>query len=53
MFFSARLFTDPVLKELDENIIKPTFKFPETQDEIDSLENEELENLNETDETSF
>jgi hypothetical protein len=52
-FFSARLFTDPVLKELDENIIKPTFKFPETQDEIDSLENEELENLNETDETSF
>ena len=45
-FFSARLFTDAVLKELDEKIIKPTFKFPETQDGIDILENYELENLN-------
>lgn len=51
-FFSSRLFTDAVLKELDENIIKPTFKFPETSDEINSLENDELENLND-DEDSF
>jgi RecA/RadA recombinase len=45
-FFSARLFTEDVLKELDEKIIKPTFKFPDTVDELDSLENDELENLN-------
>lgn len=51
-FFSARLFTESVLKELDEKIIKPTFKFPETSDEINSLENDELENLN-ADEDSF
>jgi hypothetical protein len=50
-FFSARLFTDEVLKELDERIIKPTFKFPDTQAEIDSLENDELENLNDNDST--
>lgn len=46
-FFSARLFTDDVLRELDERIIKPTFKFPETQDGIDNLENDELEDLTE------
>lgn len=45
-FFSARLFTDAVLKELDEKVIKPTFKFPETQDGIDALENDELEDFN-------
>ena len=45
-FFSSRIFTIDVLKELDEKIIKPTFKFPDTQAEIDSLENDELENLN-------
>lgn len=44
-FFSARLFTEDVLKELDEKVIKPTFKFPETQDGIDSLESGELEDL--------
>jgi recombination protein RecA len=44
-FFSARLFTNDVLKELDEKIIKPTFKFPETQDGIDDLENNELGDL--------
>lgn len=44
-FFSARLFTNDVLKELDEKVIKPTFKFPETQDGIDNLENDELEDL--------
>lgn len=44
-FFSSRLFTDTVLKELDEKVIKPTFKFPETQDGIDALENDELEDF--------
>jgi len=51
-FFSAKLFTDTVLRDLDENIIKPTFKFPETQDGIDELENDELENLKD-DETAL
>jgi recombination protein RecA len=46
-FFSARLFTHEVLTELDEKIIKPTFKFPETQDGIDNLENDELGDLTE------
>jgi recombination protein RecA len=46
-FFSSRLFTADVLKELDERVIKPTFKFPETQDGIDNLENDELEDLTE------
>jgi RecA/RadA recombinase len=45
-FFSSRLFTSEVLAELDEKIIKPTFKFPETQDGIDALENDELEDFN-------
>jgi RecA/RadA recombinase len=45
-FFSPRLFTDTVLKELDEKVIKPTFKFPETQDGINALENDELEDFN-------
>jgi RecA/RadA recombinase len=50
-FFSARLFTESVLQELDEKVIKPTFKFPETTDEISSLENDELENLNDDEDT--
>jgi hypothetical protein len=45
-FFTSRLFTDTVLHELDEKVIKPTFKFPETQDGIIDLETEELEDLN-------
>ena len=45
-FFTSRLFTQEVLKELDEKVIKPTFKFPETQDEINLLESDELGNLN-------
>lgn len=45
-FFTSRLFTQDVLKELDEKVIKPTFKFPETQDEINLLESDELGNLN-------
>ena len=44
-FFSARLFTHEVLTQLDEKIIKPTFKFPETQDGIDTMETDELEDL--------
>jgi RecA/RadA recombinase len=50
-FFSARLFTESVLQELDEKVIKPTFKFPETTDEISSLENDELKNLNDDEDT--
>jgi recombination protein RecA len=49
-FFSARLFTQEVLTELDERVIKPTFKFPETQDGIDSMETAELEDLTEAEE---
>jgi hypothetical protein len=49
-FFTAKLFTEDVLKELDEKVIKPTFKFPETQEEIDLLENDELSNLSDGDE---
>jgi len=45
-FFTARLFTEAVLRELDEKIIKPTFMFPDTQDGIDLLENDELGDLN-------
>lgn len=51
-FFSARLFTQEVLMELDEKVIKPTFKFPETQDEIDLLETSELNDLNDDDDES-
>jgi hypothetical protein len=48
-FFSSRLFTEEVLKELDEKVIKPTFKFPDTQDGINNLETDELEDLTDTD----
>jgi len=48
-FFSARLFTEDVLRELDEKVIKPTFKFPETQDGIGDLENDELGDLTDED----
>lgn len=48
-FFSAKLFSDEVLKALDENVIKPTFKYPETQSGIDNLETDELEDLTEFD----
>ena len=41
-FFSGRLFTDVVLKELDEKIIKPMFKFPDNSDELAALEDSEL-----------
>lgn len=49
-FFTSKLFTDEVLKELDEKVIKPLFKFPEMIDGISSMELEELENLNLNDE---
>jgi RecA/RadA recombinase len=52
-FFTSRLFTQEVLKELDEKVIKPTFKFPETQDEIDLLESDELGNLNGDDDSAL
>jgi hypothetical protein len=51
-FFSPRLFTNDVLAELDEKIIKPTFKFPETQAEIDLLETDELNDLTDDDDDS-
>lgn len=52
-FFTGRLFTQEVLAELDEKVIKPTFKFPETQDEIDLLETSELNDLNDDDDSAF
>jgi len=48
-FFSARLFTHEVLTQLDETTIKPKFKFPETQDGIDEMEIDELEDLTDSD----
>ena len=51
-FFTGKLFTHEVLLELDEKVIKPTFKFPETQDEIDLLETSELNDLNDDDDES-
>ena len=51
-FFSSRLFTPEVLLALDENIIKPTFKFPDTQDELSLMEDTELEDLTEITESN-
>jgi RecA/RadA recombinase len=51
-FFTGRLFTHDVLMELDEKVIKPTFKFPETQDEIDLLETSELNDLTDDEDDS-
>jgi RecA/RadA recombinase len=48
-FFSDKLFSEEVLRALDESVIKPTFKYPETQSGIDSLETDELEDLTEFD----
>jgi len=48
-FFSSKLFSEEVLRALDESTIKPTFKYPETQSGIDSLETDELEDLTEFD----
>lgn len=45
-FFSNRLFTDVVLKELDDKVIKPLFKFPDNSDELNELEEAELNELN-------
>jgi RecA/RadA recombinase len=42
-FFTPRLFTMEVLKDLDKNVIMPSFKYPETQDGIFDLESQELE----------
>ena len=38
--------------ELDEKVIKPTFKFTETQDEIDLLETSELNDLTDDEDDS-
>lgn len=42
-FFTPRLFTMDVLKQLDKNLIRPLFKYPETQEGIFDLETDELE----------
>jgi len=42
-FFTGRLFTPEVLIELDERVIKPTFRYPETLDGLSELEADELE----------
>jgi RecA/RadA recombinase len=52
-FFTSKLFTHEVLLELDEKVIKPTFKFPETQDEIDLLETEELIDFSDDDDSAL
>lgn len=41
-FFTSRLFTDDVLRSLDENVIKPKFKYPESVEGLSDLEAEEL-----------
>jgi len=41
-FFTSRLFTQDVLHALDENVIKPKFKYPETVEGLSELEAEEL-----------
>lgn len=51
-FFSERLFTQAVLEELDEKVIKPTFKFPESQSGIDDMETDELEDLTDSDDAA-
>jgi len=51
-FFTSRLFTQEVLVDLNEKVIKPTFKYPETQDGLMEMEMEELE-IPETDETDL
>jgi hypothetical protein len=51
-FFSAKVFSDEVLKALDENVIKPTFKYPENQNDMHSLETDELEDLTDTEDFS-
>jgi recombination protein RecA len=48
-FFTPRLFTMEVLTELNEKVIMPTFKFPESQDGIMDLETDELEEISDTD----
>lgn len=47
-FFSAKVFSDEVLKELDEKVIKPTFKYPDGHTEMLDLETDELEDLTDT-----
>lgn len=42
-FFTSRLFTQEVLHELDEKVIKPTFKYPENSQDLAALEADELE----------
>lgn len=41
-FFTSKLFTDEVLHELDEKVMKPTFKYPETMDALMEEERAEI-----------
>jgi len=49
-FFSKKIFSDKVLSELEENVIKPTFKYA-SYEEIVKAEMEELEQLEVDEET--
>ena len=42
LFFTSRLFTNEVLVELDETVIKPLFKYPDTELELSEMELNEL-----------
>jgi len=41
-FFTPRLFIDAVLHEMDEKVIKPTFKYPENDEALINEEREEI-----------
>lgn len=41
-FFTSKLFTDDVLKTLDEKVIKPTFRYPETVEGLSDMEINEI-----------
>ena len=50
-FFSDKVFSDEVLHALDDNIIKPTFKYPDGHSAMTDLETDELGEL--TDSNDF
>lgn len=50
-FFSSEVFSESVLKELDENIIKPTFKYKDISSLIED-EYEDLANMSENEDSS-
>lgn len=46
LLLTHRVFTPEVLQELDERVIKPKFKYPESNSDLMALEIEELEAAN-------